>query len=79
MTAIPKAFGIALQMLLCPGVDAIERFLDVFDRVRHAEAKITFAEIANAVPDNAATPASSRSASASFFDGHPVFVIFGKT
>jgi len=44
--AIPKAFGIALQILLRPSVDAIERFLDVLDRVRHAEAKITFAEIA---------------------------------
>jgi hypothetical protein len=38
--------GVALEILLRPGVDAIERFLDVLDRVRHAEAKITFAEIA---------------------------------
>ena len=27
----------SLQILLCLGVDAIERFLDVLDRVRHAE------------------------------------------
>ena len=36
----------SLQILLCPGVDAIERFLDVLDRVRHAEAKIALAEVA---------------------------------
>ena len=44
--AIPKAFGIALQILLRPSVDAIERFLDILDRVRYAEAKIAFAEVA---------------------------------
>ena len=38
--------SVALQIFLRPGVDAIERFLDVLDRVRHAEAKITFAEVA---------------------------------
>ena len=38
--------GVALQILLCPDVDAVERFLDVLDRVRHAKAKITFAEVA---------------------------------
>ena len=29
--AIPKAFGIALQILLRPSVDAIECFFDVLD------------------------------------------------
>ena len=38
--------AVALQIFLRPGVDAIERFLDVLARVRNAEAKITFAEIA---------------------------------
>ena len=37
---------VALQILVCPSIDAIERFFDVLDRVRYAEAKITFAEIA---------------------------------
>ena len=36
----------SLQILLRPGVEAIERFFDVLDRVRHAEAKITLAEVA---------------------------------
>src|SRR5882724_4175303 len=36
----------SLEIFLCPSVDAIERFLDVLDRVRHAKAKITFAEVA---------------------------------
>jgi hypothetical protein len=38
--------AVALQILLRPGVDAIERFFDVLDRVRHAKAKIALAEIA---------------------------------
>src|SRR5512133_1869870 len=37
--------AVALQILLRPSVDAIERFLDILDRVRHAKAKITFAEV----------------------------------
>src|SRR6266508_674036 len=35
-----------LQILFRPGADAIECFLDVLDRVRHAEAQVTFPEIA---------------------------------
>jgi len=38
--------AVALQILLRPGVEAIERFFDVLDRVRHAEAKITLADVA---------------------------------
>src|SRR4029453_5078412 len=34
-----------LQILFRPGSDAIERFLNVLDRVRHAETQIAFAEI----------------------------------
>ena len=45
LESIP-AFLSSLEILLRPGVDAIECFLDVLDRVRHAEAKITFAEVA---------------------------------
>ena len=45
LESIP-AFLSSLEILLRPSVDAIERFFDVLDRVRHAEAKITFAEIA---------------------------------
>src|SRR3989442_12947876 len=39
-----------LQVLLRPGADAIERLLDVFDRVGHAEAQIAFAEVAKRSP-----------------------------
>src|ERR1017187_10284793 len=35
-----------LKMLVRPGPDAVERFLDVLDRVGHAEAQIALAEIA---------------------------------
>src|SRR5437899_3149356 len=35
-----------LEIFLRPGLDAIERFLDVLNRVGYAEAQITFAEIA---------------------------------
>jgi hypothetical protein len=40
------AEAVALQILFRPRVDAIERFFDVLDRVSHAKAKITFAEVA---------------------------------
>ena len=45
LESIP-AFLSSLEILRRPGVDAIERFFDVLDRVRHAEAKITFTEVA---------------------------------
>jgi hypothetical protein len=45
LESIP-AFLSSLEILLRPGVDAIECFLDVLDRVRHTEAKITLAEVA---------------------------------
>jgi len=32
-------------MFFRTGVDAIERFFDVLDRVRHTKAKVTFAEV----------------------------------
>ena len=38
------------KILLRPGADAIERFLDVLNRVGHAEAQITLAEIAKRGP-----------------------------
>jgi hypothetical protein len=38
------------QVLVHPGADAIERLLDVFDRVGDAEAQIAFAEIAKRGP-----------------------------
>src|SRR5690348_13811191 len=40
----------ALQILLCPGSDAIECLLDILDRVGHAEAQITLAEVAEGSP-----------------------------
>src|SRR6266571_5010012 len=36
----------SLQIVLHPGPNAIERFLDVFDRVRDAETQIALAKIA---------------------------------
>src|SRR5436853_6332010 len=38
------------KIFLCPGADAIERLLDVLDRVGHAEAQIAFAEVAEGGP-----------------------------
>jgi hypothetical protein len=35
----------SLQIFLCPGIDTIECFFDVLDRVRHTEAKISLAEV----------------------------------
>ena len=40
------AFLSSLEIFLGPGVDAIECFFDVLDRVRYAEAKVAFAEVA---------------------------------
>src|SRR4029434_5735535 len=40
----------ALQILCRPGTDAIERLLDVLDRIGHAEAQIALAEVAESSP-----------------------------
>ena len=45
LESIP-AFLSSLEIFLRPSVDAVERFLDVLDRVCHAEAKVTFTEVA---------------------------------
>src|SRR5450631_1927031 len=39
-----------LKMFVHPGADAIECLLDVLDRVRHAEAQIALAKIAESGP-----------------------------
>src|SRR5438046_2308 len=54
LEAQPNA--VALQILFRPSVNAIERFLDVLDRVRHAETQITFAEFAKRGPGERSDP-----------------------
>src|SRR3954462_10540048 len=48
----PRRFNprLALQTLLHPPADSIEGFFDVLDRIRDAEAQITFAKIAERGP-----------------------------
>src|SRR5213595_2665348 len=55
-TARGATNAVALQILFRPSVNAIERFLDVLDRVRHAETQITFAEFAKRGPGERSDP-----------------------
>ena len=44
---IPRATrrALRLEIFLRPGVDALQCFLDIRDRVRHAKAQVAFAEV----------------------------------
>ena len=68
----------SLEILLCPLVNLQQRLLKVFQRIGHTEAQIAFPEFSKRSSERQATPACSSSASESFLELQPVFVILGK-